>query len=305
GAFKISRNESVNFAHIPVTDAIESFNHNDLVFSTYSFADQRIVPGVQVRGSRIVTFDAILKYGKYPLAKALSEIMAICRKELLGEVEMEFAADLRDNGDLSLKLLQVRPISSFSAESEINFDSFASGLDKVLVSSGKALGVGVISGIKHIVCISPEKFDSTRTREMAAEIAAINNEFKGKDGGYLLIGPGRWGTADPFLGIPVNWSDISEAKMIVEYGLPGFRVEPSQGTHFFQNITSLGIGYLSVDTVYGLDGNIDFDAIAALECEKEYKYASIKILPKELAAFIDHKSNKAVAGLPKEKPAED
>ena len=93
--------------------------------------------------------------------------------------------------------------------------------------------------------------------------------------------------------------------MIVEYGLPGFRVEPSQGTHFFQNITSLGIGYLSVDTVYGLDGNIDFQAIAALECEKEFKYASIRVLPGELAAFIDHKSNKAIAGLPKEKPAED
>ena len=305
GAFKISRNESVNFAHISVSDVIESFNHNDLVFSTYSFADQRIVPGVQARGSRIVTFDAILKYGKYPLAKALSEIMAICRKELLGEVEMEFAADIRDNGDLSLKLLQVRPISSFSTESEIDFDAFAADLDRVFVSSGKALGVGVISGIRHIVCIPPEKFDSAKTREMAAEIAAINNEFKAKDGGYLLIGPGRWGTADPFLGIPVSWSEISEAKMIVEYGLPGFRVEPSQGTHFFQNITSLGIGYLSVDTVCGLDGNIDFQAIAALECEKEFKYASIRVLPGELAAFIDHKSNKAIAGLPKEKPAED
>ena len=218
---------------------------------------------------------------------------------------MEFAADIRDNGDLSMKLLQVRPISSFSSESDIKFDDFAAGLEKTFVSSDKALGVGTITGIKHIVCIPPEKFDSSKTREMAAEIAAINNEFKSGDGGYLLIGPGRWGTSDPFLGIPVNWSDISEAKMIVEYGLQGFRIEPSQGTHFFQNITSLGIGYLSVDTVYGMDGNIDFDAIAALECEKEYRFATVRALPQELAAFVDHKTNKAIAGLPKEKPADD
>ena len=305
GAFKISRDEGVNFSNISVTDALNSFNHNDLVFSTFSYSDQRIVPGIQAQGVRVVTFDAILKYGKYPLAKALSDIMSLCRKELLGEVEMEFAADIRDNGDLSMKLLQVRPISSFSSESDIKFDDFAAGLEKTFVSSDKALGVGAITGIKHIVCIPPEKFDSSKTREMASEIAAINNEFKSGDGGYLLIGPGRWGTSDPFLGIPVNWSDISEAKMIVEYGLQGFRIEPSQGTHFFQNITSLGIGYLSVDTVYGMDGNIDFDAIASLECEKEYRFATVRALPQELAAFVDHKTNKAIAGLPKEKPADD
>ena len=305
GAFKISRDEGVNFSNISVTDALNSFNHNDLVFSTFSYADQRIVPGIQAQGVRVVTFDAILKYGKYPLAKALSDIMSLCRKELLGEVEMEFAADIRDNGDLSMKLLQVRPISSFSSESDIKFDDFAAGLEKTFVSSDKALGVGTITGIKHIVCIPPEKFDSSKTREMAAEIAAINNELKSGDGGYLLIGPGRWGTSDPFLGIPVNWSDISEAKMIVEYGLQGFRIEPSQGTHFFQNITSLGIGYLSVDTVYGMDGNIDFEAIASLECEKEFRFATVRALPQELAAFVDHKTNKAIAGLPKEKPADD
>ncbi|MCI7635738.1 MAG: PEP/pyruvate-binding domain-containing protein [Bacteroidales bacterium] len=305
GAFKISRDEGVNFSNISVTDALNSFNHNDLVFSTFSYADQRIVPGIQTQGVRVVTFDAILKYGKYPLAKALSDIMSLCRKELLGEVEMEFAADIRDNGDLSMKLLQVRPISSFSSESDIKFDDFAAGLEKTFVSSDKALGVGAITGIKHIVCIPPEKFDSSKTREMASEIAAINNEFKSGDGGYLLIGPGRWGTSDPFLGIPVNWSDISEAKMIVEYGLQGFRIEPSQGTHFFQNITSLGIGYLSVDTVYGMDGNIDFEAIASLECEKEFRFATVRALPQELAAFVDHKTNKAIAGLPKEKPADD
>lgn len=298
GAFKISRNEGVNFAHIPVTDAIRTYPHSDMVFSTYCYADQRIVPGTERNGARIVSFDAILRYGKYPLAKALSEIMQICRKELLCEVEMEFAADMHDDGRLSLKLLQVRPISSYATESELDFDKVCGSLSEKFVLSSRALGVGLVSGMKHIVYVAPEKFDSAHTREIAAEIAGINNLFKGKDEGYLLIGPGRWGSSDPNLGIPVSWSDISEARMIVECALPGFRVEPSQGTHFFQNITSLGVGYLSVDIVSGEDGMIDFQAIASLSEEQgNYRWTRVMNTGKELVAYIDHKNNRAVAGL--------
>ena len=142
GAFKISRNEGVNFAHIPVTDAIRTYPHSDMVFSTYCYADQRIVPGTERNGARIVSFDAILRYGKYPLAKALSEIMQICRKELLCEVEMEFAADMHDDGRLSLKLLQVRPISSYATEAELDFDKVCGSLSEKFVLSSRALGVG-------------------------------------------------------------------------------------------------------------------------------------------------------------------
>ncbi|MDD6253744.1 MAG: PEP/pyruvate-binding domain-containing protein [Bacteroidales bacterium] len=299
GAFKISRNEGVNFAHISVNEVISSYKHSDMVFSTYSYSDQRIVPGTETKGPRIVAFDAVLKYGKYPLARALSEIMDICRKELLGEVEMEFAADIQENGNLSLKLLQVRPISSYSSETDVDFDALCNSLETKYILSSRALGVGHINGMRHIVYIPPEKFDSARTREIAAEIAEINTWFKSQDGGYLLIGPGRWGSSDPNLGIPVSWSDISEARMIVEYGLPGFRVEPSQGTHFFQNITSLGIGYLSVDTVDGKDGSIDFQEIEKLEAVcGQYKYTTIRRTEKDIVAYIDHNTNRSVAGMP-------
>ena len=164
--------------------------------------------------------------------------MDISRDELLGEIEMEFAADIAQSGNHSLKLLQVRPISSYSGNLDIDFNALYDSLETRYMVSNKALGMGKIEGMSHIVYIAPDKFDSSRTKEMAAELAEINNRFKARNEGYLLIGPGRWGSSDPFLGIPVIWSDISEAKMIVEYSLPGFQVEPSQGTHFIQNITS-------------------------------------------------------------------
>lgn len=297
GAFKISRDESVNLAHIPVSDAIPSFPNSNMVFSTFDAADYRMVPGVDVRGPRIVSFDSILKYEKFPLAKALSEIMDICRKELLGEVEMEFAADLTASGKLSLKLLQVRPISSFADESKVNFDDVASELYPKYIISSKALGNGSITGIKNIVYIAPDKFDSSKTEEMVTELAEINNNLKDK-GGYILIGPGRWGSSDPNLGIPVIWSDISEAKVIVEYSMPGFQVEPSQGTHFFQNITSLGVGYLTVDLVAGRD-RLDFNTLSLLECLEQKKYATVLRAPENLMAYIDRNTNRAIVGIKK------
>lgn len=298
GAFKISRNEGVNLAHIPVTEVIPDYANSNLVFSTYSAVNSRIVPGVEESGARIVSFDAILKYGKYPLAKALSEIMDICRKELLCEVEIEFAADVAPSGKLSLKLLQVRPISSYSAEQEVNFDELKTSLGTLFLESGKALGNGFVNDVSHIVYIAPDKFNSLSTREIAAELAEINNTFKSRNEGYILIGPGRWGSSDPNLGIPVIWSDISEAKMIVEYSMPGFQVEPSQGTHFFQNITSLGVGYLSIDTVAG-DGNVDFDALGELDREQAMKYAVVLHTEEPITAYIERNTNRALAGIRK------
>lgn len=298
GAFKISRNEGVNLAHIPVTEVIPDYANSNLVFSTYSAVNSRIVPGVEESGARIVSFDAILKYGKYPLAKALSEIMDICRKELLCEVEIEFAADVAPSGKLSLKLLQVRPISSYSAEQEVNFDELKVSLGTLFLESGKALGNGFVNDVSHIVYIAPDKFNSLSTREIAAELAEINNTFKSRNEGYILIGPGRWGSSDPNLGIPVIWSDISEAKMIVEYSMPGFQVEPSQGTHFFQNITSLGVGYLSIDTVAG-DGNVDFYALGELDSEQTMKYAVVLHTEEPITAYIERNTNRALAGIRK------
>lgn len=299
GAFKISRNDGINLAHEPVAEILRSYPYPELVASTFSAADNRMVPGAAVPGPRVISFDSILKYGRFPLAKVISDLLAICKNELMSDVEMEFAADvIPESGGSAcvLKLLQIRPVSEYFDDKETDVDEVASGLGTVLVSSSRALGSGHIPGMRYIMYISPDKFDSARTRDMKAEIAGFNAAMK-KDGkSYMLVGPGRWGSSDPWLGVPVIWEEISEAKLIVECGIPGYQIEPSQGTHFFQNITSLGIGYLAVNTVTG-SGSIDAEAIEALPRVAGGQFVSVYETPSEITAFIDRSSNKAVAGL--------
>ena len=298
GAFKISRNEGINLANPQVTEVLEHFPYPELVASTFSIENNRMVPGITVKGPRVVSFDAILKYGRYPLAQILKELMEICRKELMCDIEMEFAADVfsDNNGKgLDLKLLQVRPVGEFSEDSTTSYEKVEEDLSTVVLKSGKALGSGFIEGIDYIIHVPSLSFDSSRTREMASEISELNAKLKREGASYLLIGPGRWGSSDPWLGIPVLWSDISEAKMIVETAIPGFQIEPSQGTHFFQNITSLGVGYLTIDTV-NRDGFIDETVISAMECVSDGAFVKLYKAPSGLAGFIDRSSNKAIVG---------
>ena len=150
--------------------------------------------------------------------------------------------------------------------------------------------------MKYIIHVPSESFESARTREMAAEIASLNSELSKHGESYLLVGPGRWGSSDPWLGIPVLWSDISEAKMIVETAIPGFQIEPSQGTHFFQNITSLGVGYLTIDTV-NRDGYINDEAMASLECIHNGTFVKMYKAPDNMIGYIDRSTNKAIVGI--------
>ena len=299
GAFKISRNDGINLAHEPVAEILKMFRYPEMVASTFSAADNRMVPGTSVQGPRIITFDSILKYGRFPLAKVISDLLEICKNELMCDVEMEFAADMipeaGGNGCV-LKLLQIRPVSEYLDDKDTSLEQVRDGLDTLLVTSDKALGSGYISGMRHIVYINPASFDSARTMEMKAEVAGFNIELKKSGANYMLIGPGRWGSSDPWLGVPVTWDEISEAKMIVECGIPGYQIEPSQGTHFFQNITSLGVGYLTVNTV-SRSGSIDTAAIESMKCVMKGEYVSVYEAPSDITAFIDRSSNKAVAGL--------
>lgn len=298
GAFKISRDEGINLAHLQVAEALQNFSHPELVASTFSVENNRMLPGITVKGPRVISFDAILKYNRYPLAQIIKEILEICRKELMCDIEMEFAADIehRDNGTrFNMKLLQVRPVGEYSSENAISIDKAAEEMDRIIIRSSKALGSGRVDGLKYIIYVPTATFDSAKTKEMAREIAEFNNLVKEEKGSYLLIGPGRWGSSDPWLGIPVLWSDISEAKLIVETAIPGYQIEPSQGTHFFQNITSLGVGYLTIDTVRG-DGIVDEASISGLECVKEGAFTRLLKAPQGLEGYIDRLSNKAIVG---------
>ena len=298
GAFKISKNEGVNLAHSQVADMLSEFPYPELVASTFSSENNRMVPGVSVKGPRVISFDAILRYGKFPLAQFLKEILEICRNELLCEVELEFAADVIPSSkgqEIVLKLLQVRPVGDYSDDANFSTANIQETFTKTVVKSSKALGSGLFSDISHVVMVPASSFDSSKTKEMAAEIARLNRKLKEEGASYILIGPGRWGSSDPWLGIPVIWSDISEAKMIIESAIPGYRIEPSQGTHFFQNITSLGVGYLTVDTVIG-DGIIDEETISTFHCVEDNAFVKLYKAPEGLMGYIDRSSNESVIG---------
>ena len=298
GAFKISKNEGVNLAHSQVADMLSEFPYPELVASTFSSENNRMVPGVSVKGPRVISFDAILRYGKFPLAQFLKEILEICRNELLCEVELEFAADVIPSSkgqEIVLKLLQVRPVGDYSDDANFSTANIQETFTKTVVKSSKALGSGLFSDISHVVMVPASSFDSSKTKEMAAEIARLNRKLKEEGASYILIGPGRWGSSDPWLGIPVIWSDISEAKMIIESAIPGYRIEPSQGTHFFQNITSLGVGYLTVDTVTG-DGIIDEETISTFECLEDNAFVKLYKAPEGFIGYIDRSSNESVIG---------
>ena len=296
GAFKISRDESINFADIPIVDAAKGYPYPYMVFSTYDAGSDSFQLGTELRGPRVVSYDAIFRYDRFSLAQALSDILDICRKELMCEVEMEFAADLEDNGKLlSLNLLQVRPISEHADAATVDIDAEAASLKEVIVRSGRALGWGSIEGMDRIVYVPADRFDVLKTIEIAAEVARANERMQQEGHGYLLVGPGRWGSSVQSLGIPVMWNDISEARMIVEYTVPGLQVEPSQGTHFFQNITSLGVGYLYVDALAG-QGEVNTALLDSLPCQEVGNYVKIIELPEPLGAWIDHRTGRAIAG---------
>ena len=298
GAFKISTNDGVNLVQPSVAEVLPSYPYPELVASTFSLENNRMVPGVSAVGPRIISFDSILKYGRYPLAQILTDILEICKKALMCDVEMEFAIDIDEKSSskgLVFKLLQVRPVPEFGDDRGITIEKVEEMVQTKLITSTKALGSGFVEGMKYIISVPSANFDSAKTREMAAEVARLNNRMKEEGASYLLVGPGRWGSSDPWLGIPVVWSDISEARMIVETAIPGYRIEPSQGTHFFQNITSLGVGYLTIDTVYG-DGIVDEETISQLECVENGEYVKLYKAPEGLVGFIDRSTNKSIIG---------
>lgn len=297
-SFKISKNDGINLVDLQVSDVLENYDHPELVASTYSAMDDRILPGVNAQGPRIVSFDAFFQYNRFPLADALSDVMQICREELNCDVEIEFALDPVPDSDgtqVNLKLLQVRPVAGAAiGEQTSNIYEVVNSLDTEIISSDNALGNGFFNDSKYIVVLPPDTFDKMQTVGMAEEISKINAMLNSQKESYFLVGPGRWGSSIPSLGVPVIWTDISGARMVVEYALDDFRVDPSQGTHFFQNITSLGVGYLSVDQYSG-SGSVDFDALSKLECTYEGKWAKVYKVP-GLTGFIDRNRSMAVIG---------
>lgn len=244
-----------------------------LLSSTYLPEEHRI-RDADLPGVKVATFAGMLKHGCYPLADLLRELLAIGREGMGCEVEIEFAVDLHpDPSRTVFYFLQIRPIvtGSEKLEVEIRPEEWAEGV----LRSKRALGHGRYETMRDVVFVRPEKFDAAITTKVAAEIGRVNRGLHKVDRPYLLIGPGRWGTADSWLGIPVQWGDISGVGAIVEMQGCGLKAEPSQGSHFFQNITSLGIPYLMIE-----DEPCTPDSDPGLECIDWKFFQGLEIIHK-------------------------
>ena len=229
-----------------------------LLDPTYLSEDHRITDGVSRSGRRLVTFANILKHGSFPLAPLVRQILRVGQEAMGCPVEVEFAVDLEDDANpiAQLGLLQIRPMALSEAEIHLDLDDFDT--DLALCQSHRALGNGRIGGIRDILFVDPADFDRSSSRDTAGQIALLNAQLHAQQRPYLLVGPGRWGSQDPWLGIGVEWNDISHAKVLVETGFEGMRVTPSEGSHFFHNITSFRIGYFTVNPHTG-EGSLDLE----------------------------------------------
>ena len=291
-SFHISSDDSVNLARLTVADH-SSMRNVQHAASTWNMLENTISESPYDKGRKLITFNRILKYGSFPLAQIIENLLAMGEQEMRCPVEMEFAVnlDVKSGQKKIFNFLQIRPIISTNDDISTSWDEHSS--DGALIYAERALGVGAMHGISDIVYVKPQAFDNLRTEQIAAELLALNARMREEGRGYVLVGPGRWGSSDPFLGIPVKWSHISEARVIVECGLENFRVEPSQGTHFFQNVTSLGIGYLTINPYEG-DGVFDVDSLNGMEAAEEGEFLRRVSFSEPLTVYIDGRNNRGV-----------
>ncbi len=220
----------------------------------------------RAEGIRMLTFNGILKYETLPLAPIISDMLSLGAKAMAEPVEIEFAVNTEHEDRPDFSILQIRPISGTSGYTEVPITE--SDRENALVHALKVMGNGVIDDIKEIITIKPDAFDRKEMTEMARELEQLNRKAEGP---YVLIAAGRLGSSDRWLGIPCTWSQISKAHVIVETGLKEMQVEPSQGTHFFQNMTSLGCIYLTINPTYG-DGSFCYEGISQLQHTEETRH---------------------------------
>lgn len=243
--------DAFNLLKLTTKDA-EKDDSIRLISSTYIPSDQMIYDGYYEGGRKIISFANILQHDVFPLAQILQEVLSTGQNEMGRAVEIEFAADLKDNEEGYFYILQIRPI--VQNKEFINEDLTEIKPDDTVLYSKDALGHGIFTDVYDVIYVKTEVFNASNNPKIAVEIDELNRQFLEVDKNYVLVGPGRWGSSDHWLGIPVNWSQISNARVLVEVALDNYRIEPSQGTHFFQNLTSFGVGYFSINPFLADDG---------------------------------------------------
>ncbi len=295
-SYHASTDDAVNLVRKKIDEAAKdkAFRH---VASVYDYESDVVRDGLNYEGKKIVTFAGILQHETFPLAAILKELLEIGQKEMNLPIEIEFAVnmDVPEGMPSIFTFLQIRPIVETDQTSDIDMNQVKE--EETILYSKSALGNGEFLGIRDFVYVKPENFNAANSKEIAGKMEVLNKSFKTQKSGYVLVGPGRWGSSDPWLGIPVKWSQISEARVIVESGLENYRIDPSQGTHFFQNLTSFRVGYMTINP-FIKDGFYDPAFLDGLPAVYEDEFIRHVRFESELVILIDGKTHRGAVMKP-------
>lgn len=265
------------------------------IASTYDPYDMVIRDGIYPGGRKVITFANILQHDVFPLANILRLAQHYGQEEMRRPVEIEFAVKLNEDRTGTFYLLQIRPIVDCKKILEEDLTKIPD--EDTIIRSNNSLGHGIMDEIQDIIYVKTDNYLASNNQLIAYEIEKLNDEFLKENKNYILIGPGRWGSSDSWLGIPVKWPHISAARIIVEAGLTNYRVDPSQGTHFFQNLTSFGVGYFTVNA-YRKDGIYNQEYLNSLPAVHETQYLRHVHFDKPLIVKMDGKKNIGVVMMP-------
>lgn len=281
-----SLDDGFNLLKLPVKEA-ENDGSLNYIASTYDPYDMVIRDGIYPGGRKVITFANILQHDVFPLARILQLVQKYGQGEMRRPVEIEFAVNLNAAEKKGVfYLLQIRPMVDMKAD--LNEDLDAIPEDQLLLKSVNSLGQGIMDDIQDVIYVKTEGYSASNNQLIAYDIEKLNKRFLDEGKHYILIGPGRWGSSDTWLGIPVKWPNISAARVIVEAGLTNYRVDPSQGTHFFQNLTSFGVGYFTINA-YMNDGLYNQELLNIMPAVEETKYLRWVHFEKPLAVKMNGK----------------
>lgn len=281
-----SLDDGFNLLKLPVKEA-ENDGSLNYIASTYDPYDMVIRDGIYPGGRKVITFANILQHDVFPLARILQLVQKYGQGEMRRPVEIEFAVNLNAAEKKGVfYLLQIRPMVDMKAD--LNEDLDVIPEDQLLLKSVNSLGQGIMDDIQDVIYVKTEGYSASNNQLIAYDIEKLNKRFLGEGKHYILIGPGRWGSSDTWLGIPVKWPNISAARVIVEAGLTNYRVDPSQGTHFFQNLTSFGVGYFTINA-YMNDGLYNQELLNSMPAVEETKYLRWVHFDKPLAVKMNGK----------------
>ena len=294
--FKVD--DGFNILKLRVKDAVEDQSLN-YIASTFDPYDQVINDGVYETGRKLITFAGVLQHDVVPLPELMQMSMKCGSEAMRRPVEIEFACNIHADKTCDFYLLQIRPI--VDAKEMLDEDVRAIPDADCLLRSHNSLGHGISEDVTDVVYVKyDDHFSAMNNFYVADDIERINRKFLADGKNYVLIGPGRWGSSDHYLGVPVKWPHISAARVIVEVALKNYNIDPSQGTHFFQNLTSFGVGYFTVDTNTGEGGFVNKEILDAMPAVEETQYVRHVRFDRPLRILMDGKKQEGAVLHPQE-----